>query len=262
MSVTVCTGGVELGSGPAVVFLHGAGLDHTVWRFQTRWLAHRGWRVLAPDLPGHGGSGGRPRATIEEWAAWLSEFLGHALEGAAATVVGHSMGSFMALHAAAERPLLFERLVLLGVAPAMSVHPALLRAAADDLDEAAALFAGWSMPGAWRGGHPEPGTWQQGATESLVARSRPGTLAADLSACAAYDATAAGSQLQVPAVIVSGSADRMVPPAGAHRLADIVPGSRLLILDGAGHDPMLQMPGRFNRLLAEILSGDGKAVAN
>ena len=43
---------------PALVFLHGAGMDHTVWTLQTRYFAHHGWSVLALDLPGHGGSEG------------------------------------------------------------------------------------------------------------------------------------------------------------------------------------------------------------
>ena len=38
---------------PAVIFLHGAGMDHTVWSLQTRYFAHHGWSVLAVDLPGH-----------------------------------------------------------------------------------------------------------------------------------------------------------------------------------------------------------------
>jgi pimeloyl-ACP methyl ester carboxylesterase len=45
---------------PLVVFLHGAALDHTVWALLARWFAHRGNAVLAPDLPGHGRSGGEP----------------------------------------------------------------------------------------------------------------------------------------------------------------------------------------------------------
>jgi pimeloyl-ACP methyl ester carboxylesterase len=43
---------------PTVIFLHGAGMDHTVWALQTRYFAHHGQGVLAVDLPGHGRSGG------------------------------------------------------------------------------------------------------------------------------------------------------------------------------------------------------------
>ena len=51
------TGGRAFDPGlPTIVFLHGAGLDHTVWALLARWFAHRGFGVLAPDLPGHGRS--------------------------------------------------------------------------------------------------------------------------------------------------------------------------------------------------------------
>ena len=64
---------------PLIVFLHGAGLDHSVWALLARWFAHRGWAVLAPDLPGHGRSGGEPLVSIgamADWTAGLIEVAG------------------------------------------------------------------------------------------------------------------------------------------------------------------------------------------
>ena len=53
----VATGGREFDAAqPTVVLLHGAGFDHTAWALHSRWLAHHGHSVLAPDLPGHGRS--------------------------------------------------------------------------------------------------------------------------------------------------------------------------------------------------------------
>ena len=60
---------------PPVVFLHGAGLDHSVWALHSRWFAHNGWSVLALDLPGHGRSGGQPLASIQEMADWLARLI-------------------------------------------------------------------------------------------------------------------------------------------------------------------------------------------
>ena len=56
---------------PAVVFIHGAGNDHTVWHGPARYFAYHGRSVLAFDLPGHGRSGGKALATIEGMASWL-----------------------------------------------------------------------------------------------------------------------------------------------------------------------------------------------
>src|SRR5437667_12898784 len=88
---------------PLVVFLHGAGLDHSVWTMLARWFAHRGSAVLAPDLPGHGRSGGEPLASIAAMADWTAALIAAAKAGSA-RIIGHSMGSLVALETAARHP--------------------------------------------------------------------------------------------------------------------------------------------------------------
>ena len=62
-------------SRPAVVLVHGAGMDHSVWALQSRALAHCGHSVLAVDLPGHGRSEGEALTSIAAIADWLAEFI-------------------------------------------------------------------------------------------------------------------------------------------------------------------------------------------
>ena len=88
---------------PCVVFVHGALNDHSVWTLLARWFAHHGHGVLAVDLPGHGRSGGAPLASVEALADWLLALLDAAGVRRAA-FVGHSMGSLIALEAAARAP--------------------------------------------------------------------------------------------------------------------------------------------------------------
>ena len=88
---------------PAVVLVHGSGMNRTVWQLQTRYLAHHGFRVAAIDLSGHGGSSGPALASIPEMGAWLAEVI-DALDLGPAHVVGHSMGTFIGIEAAAQRP--------------------------------------------------------------------------------------------------------------------------------------------------------------
>lgn len=255
MTTYVHTGGNGAGGTP-VTFLHGAGMDHTVWRFQTRWLAHRGWRVLAPDLPGHGHSPGEPSGSVEEWAEWLAQFLrGHDAAGA---VVGHSLGGLIAIEAAARHPELIESLVLVGAGVRMPVHPVLRSAARDDLPRAARFIAGWSLPPFHLGGHEEPGTWETGCVARLVERSRPGVLYTDLSASADYDASGRLAEVKAHTLMVSGRFDRMVANQAAQSLAEGLAEVRRVVLPEAGHEPMLQQPARFNRLLVDFLGGDGK----
>ena len=88
---------------PTVVLLHGAGFDHTTWALHSRWFAHHGFGVLAPDLPGHGRSSGAPLTTIADMADWTAALL-DAAGIAKARLVGHSMGSLIALETAARHP--------------------------------------------------------------------------------------------------------------------------------------------------------------
>ena len=100
---SAANGGIDLEemneNDPLVVLIHGAGMDRTVWFQQTRFLSHRGYRCFAVDLPAHGGTEGPPLETINEMADWISSIIERL--GGPAHVVGHSMGSFIALATAA-----------------------------------------------------------------------------------------------------------------------------------------------------------------
>ena len=65
---------------PAVVFVHGAANDHSVWALQSRYFAHHRRNVLAVDLPGHGRSGGEPLQSVEAIADWIADLVVAALE--------------------------------------------------------------------------------------------------------------------------------------------------------------------------------------
>src|SRR6476661_3950074 len=88
---------------PTIVFLHGAQNDHSVWALQSRYFAWHGWNVLAPDLPGHGLSGGEALSTVEDMADWILDLL-DAAGARQALLVGHSMGSLIALETAHRAP--------------------------------------------------------------------------------------------------------------------------------------------------------------
>src|SRR5882757_1111293 len=84
----------------AVVMLHGAGFDSSTWALHSRWFAHHGFSVLAPDLPGHGRSSGKLLPDIAEMADWTAALI--AAAGASkARLIGHSMGSLTAIETSA-----------------------------------------------------------------------------------------------------------------------------------------------------------------
>src|SRR5690606_20729020 len=136
--VFAATGGASFDPArPAVAMIHGAGMDHTVWSLQARYLAHHGYGVLALDLPGHGRSEGPLLDSIEAMAEWVGRAL-DAAGTARAALVGHSMGAMVALEAASRLAGRVTHLALIGVAAAMPVHPDLLAASRDNRSLASA----------------------------------------------------------------------------------------------------------------------------
>ena len=127
---------------PAVVFLHGAGLDHSVWALLARAFAHHGCGVLAPDLPGHGRSAGAPLASIAALADWTAALI-DAAGARTARLVGHSMGSLIALETAARHPDKVSGLGLIATAAAMTVSADLLNAAKANDHAAIDMVAIW-----------------------------------------------------------------------------------------------------------------------
>jgi pimeloyl-ACP methyl ester carboxylesterase len=249
------TGGVALADkGDVVLLVHGAGMDSTVWQLQTRYLAYRGFRAVAVDLPGHGRSGGHAIASVEEMADWVSQFIKAAGLGSV-HVVGHSMGTFIALELASRQAALVQSITLFGTATAMPVHPDLLDAAANDLRAASALMASWGHDKpAHVGANPTPGLWMLGGARALVENSAPGVLAADFGACVSYvNALPAAAAVACPATVVIGTGDKMTPPKAGRALAAALPTCRVVELAGTGHTMMTENPRAVKQAIMESI---------
>ena len=247
----VATGGREFdGSLPAIVLLHGAGFDHTTWALHSRWFAHHGYGVLAPDLPGHGRSSGAPLATITEMADWTVALL-DAAGASKAWLVGHSMGSLIALETAARHPAKVSGLSLIGTAATMTVGPDLLKAAEANDHSAVDMVSIWGLGfQAGLGGSLAPGLWMHSGAQRVLEQCRPGVLFNDLNACNAYqNALAAAAQIRVPATFILGERDMMTPAKAGKMLAAALPNSRTIVLRGAGHMMMAERP---DELLAAL----------
>ena len=250
------TGGVQPGGDdPVVVLIHGAGMDSTVWQLQTRYLAYRGFRAVAVDLPAHGRSEGQALPSVEAMADWVARFVDEAGFGAV-HLVGHSMGTFIALELASRHAGLTRSITLCGTATAMPVHPDLLAAADDDLPAAAALMAAWGhAKPAHLGVNPTPGLWMLGGAQALVENSRPGVLAADFRACMSYDrAEVAAAAAGCPATVVIGLGDKMTPPRAGRALAAALPSADVVELADTGHMMMVENPRAVKRAILDAVS--------
>lgn len=249
--VFIATGGKAFDpSLPTVAFLHGAGMDHTAWALHDRWFAHHGHNVLAPDLPGHGRSGGKPLPTIADMADWTAALL-DAAGASSARLIGHSMGSLIALEMAARHPAKVSGLALIGTAAAMTVGPDLLKAAEANDRAAIDMVSIWGLGHqAELGGSLAPGLWMHGGAQRVLEQCRDGVLFNDLAACNAYqNAVAAAATVKVPVTLVLGERDMMTPAKAGKTLAAALPGSRTVVLEGAGHMMMAERP---DELLAAL----------
>jgi len=231
---------------PCVVFIHGALHDHSVWTLLARWCAHHGHGVLALDQPGHGRSPGAPQASIEALGAWLLAVLDAAGVRRAA-LVGHSMGSLIALEAAGRAPERVTRLVMMGTAYPMKVSDALLTTARDTPLKAIDMVNAFSHAGlAAKPSFPGPGVWLHGANRALMRRVQGGQREVnlfhhDFSLCDAYlHGIEAAAKVSCPVDFVLGARDQMTSPKAAREIA-LALKARVTSVD-AGHSLMTEAP--------------------
>ena len=248
-SKTFCyTGGKPFDAAKqTAIFLHGVLNDHSVWILQTRYLAHHGWNVLAPDLPGHGKSAGEPPASVEA----ASDFVLALMDAAGldkAALIGHSFGALIALAAAARAPQRSSHLVLVGVASPMKVSPVLLEASQNDPEKASAMVNTFSHstlapPPSSLG----PGTWLFGGSRALMRRvlasnPRVNVFYTGFKACDSYDGgDAAMAKVSAPTLFMLGRDDQMTPPKSAQSLVRVAQQGTVVMVPG-GHQMMLEAP--------------------
>ncbi len=260
----VYTGGKPLDPTlPCVVFCHGALHDHSVWTLLARWCAHHGHSVLAIDLPGHGRSPGPMPDSVEASADWLLALLAAAGVRSQATLVGHSMGSLIALEAAARAPDLVQRLVMVGTAYPMKVSQALLDTARDAPLKAIDMVNAFSISTlAAKPSFPGPGMWLHGSNRALMRRVLAGPNAEgcainlfhhDFSVCDRYaNALAAAAQVRCPVTMVLGAQDQMTPPRSTREIAAALKAS--IVTLNSGHSLPAEDPEGLLAALAQALS--------
>jgi len=240
---------------PTVVFVHGAGLDHSSFALQSRYFGYHGRNVLALDLPGHGRSEGPPLGSIDALADWVDRVL-KTLKIEKAALVGHSMGALTALEFAARYPAKAERIALIGIAFPMKVAEPFLAAARENDYAAFDMDTIWShAPQVALGANPNPGMWMYGDTLARLERLAPGVLYTGLKACNEYQpGLESAAKVKCPALFILGRRDIMTPARSAKALQEKIPGARTVELAGSGHAMMAEAPDATLDALIDFLS--------
>ncbi|RJG05707.1 alpha/beta hydrolase [Noviherbaspirillum cavernae] len=232
---------------PTAVFIHGVQNDHSVWALQTRYFAHHGFGVLALDLPSHGRSTGSPLQSVEAMAAWLFAVL-DAAGVRQATLIGHSMGSLVALEAAFQNPDRVRKIAMVGTAYPMKVSDVLLDASKNDEQKAIDMVTIWSHSSiAQKPSFPGPGFYAMNGDLRLMQRiaQQHGerVFHTDFSACNAYaNGEAAAQSVKCPVLFLLGKNDMMTMPRHAGTLVKAMPHAEMVQLDNCGHALMAEQP--------------------
>ncbi|HSW10492.1 MAG TPA: alpha/beta hydrolase [Bacillota bacterium] len=221
------------------LFLHGAGGSSLTWLSQLRSLPS-GWAGLAPDLPA-------PEAVtgVGDYAALVEAAL--PATGPRLVVIGHSLGGAIAMAIALRRKLRLHGLVLAGTAARFRIDPCVRdRFLAG---EHGLAFGPAASPALVRASLRE---WRKRDAASIGAA---------FALAAGHDVRGLLGEVRLPALVVGGSADRLTPPHLVRELAESIPGSRLIMLDGTGHMLMLEQPSRLAALIREFLEAIIAATA-
>lgn len=237
-------GGRE-GLTPSIVLIHGAGGTHLYWPSEVRRLP--GYRVYAPDLPGHGKSGGRGMQSIADYSNALINWL-DAMDLHSAVMIGHSMGSAIALSLALDHPRRVLGLGLAGAGARLRVSPELLEQTSNPTTFSNAVT---TVINRSFSSHA-PARLIELATRRM-AETRSSVLYGDFLACDEFDVRDRLVELHQPTLVLCGAQDQMTPVRFAQYLASEIPNAVLKTIPDAGHMVMLEQPLAIAAAIGEFV---------
>jgi pimeloyl-ACP methyl ester carboxylesterase len=239
------------GKGAGVVFLHGWMCNRTFWRRQYEELAGRNYRCLAIDFRGHGDSEAPPGGySIQQLAGDVGATMA-SLGLERAVIVGHSMGGMVAQHFCLERPERTAALVLVATIASDPEDRLISKRIASDARPMGfprafdRHFDAWFAPGT-------PKSVRRWVKTQM--RSTPEDLGRALvGAYSRFDLTRRLGEIQAPTLVIGTRSDDSAPAGQSRRLAELIPGAQLALIEDCGHFPMLEKPQQLSRKLLPFL---------
>lgn len=229
-----------------VILLHGSAGNHMSWPNEQRRLP--GQRVIAVDLPGHGNSQGPACHNIDSLVRQLRNFL-QGLHIHQVALVGHSLGSALALQYAAAYPECVRGMVLLACGISFSVPPHLLDTLLNPNRKQ--VFIEQFNQIAFDRNFPQA---QRRLILAPLNTIRTSTIAADLIICSKLDLSNHLGGIDCPVSLISGSSDQICPAAAVRQLADAIPNASVKIVPNCGHMLLYEKTTQITQMISEFLN--------
>lgn len=236
----------------SLVFIHGAGGNWTSWHLQRDYFS-RDFNCFVMELPGHGTVQSQGAQEVKSYALWVRGALDE-LEVNNPFVIGHSMGGAVTMDLALRFPALPKGLVLVGTGAKLRVLPRILDEIKDDFTQAVKFICELSFS------KGAPKEIVQLAIEEIM-KTSPDVLQGDFSACERFDIMNEVEGINSPTLIICGDQDALTPVKYSRYLAERISGSRLEVIEGAGHMVMLERPEQFNKKVEAFVRSVGTADA-
>lgn len=246
---------VESGQGMPVVLLHGFPFDHRIWQAQQAALS-TDYRVIAPDLRGHGQSPVPEGVySMDAMAADVIALLDQ-LGIEKAVWVGHSMGGYITMAALRYAPSRFSGMVLVATQPlADTTERRVQRLESAKLAEKqGSSTIAFSMMGVLFSPTVEGGSpMAQGVYEIMVNTPPMGVAGALRGMADRPDSTDTLRKISIPTLVIAGREDQIIKLDIAEQMAANIPAARLVTIEGSGHLPMIEKPDETIAALREFL---------
>jgi len=234
------------GDADPILFVHGSGGSHAVWKSQARLAEDR--PVVALDLSGHGES---DDVAAEPGYEALSAYVDDAVAVAEATdariLCGNSLGGAIVMTALLERDMDLDAVVLAGTGARLAVLDDLLRWLRDDFERAIEF-----LHGPHRLFHDPDDRLIDASSETHHPAGRAVTVR-DFRTCHEFDVRGRLDGIDTPTLAVVGEYDALTPPWYHEALAERIPDAEWTTVDDAAHLAMLERPAAFNEALTDFL---------
>lgn len=217
---------------PPLVLVHGAGGNLYHWPPALRRLP--GYDVYALDLPGHGKSEGPGRDSIQGYVEVVRDWA-QALDLPPFVLAGHSMGGAIAQTFALQYPHMLRGIVLVATGARLRVHPDILQGIQEDMERVGSLLVDWAY-----GQRATPDLKRQFLQQFTSVPQD--VMYGDWAACDVFDVRDRLSDIQVPALVIAGSMDKMTPEKYGRFMAERIPQADLAVIEGGGHMLMQEQP--------------------